>query len=85
MFIMTTFDDHRLRNLLLACLLFITLAAGVAGAAEPATKPAAKATSAKKKTEELARQKRLKKLEQLTLKIFRWAYESNQRGEFQRL
>jgi len=54
-------------------------------AAAKATKTTAKATSAKKKTEELARQKRLKKLEQLTLKIFRWAYESNQRGEFQRL
>jgi hypothetical protein len=26
-----------------------------------------------------------RKLQKLTLKIFRWAYESNQRGEFQRL
>jgi hypothetical protein len=54
-------------------------------AASKATKPAAKTSAAKKKAEELARQKRLKKLEKLTLKIFRWAYESNQRGEFQRL
>jgi len=44
-----------------------------------------KSKTAKEKAEELARQKRLKKLEKLTLKIFRWAYESNQRGEFQRL
>jgi len=54
-------------------------------AASKATKPAVKSSAAKKKAEEIARQKRLKKLEQLTLKIFRWAYESNQRGEFQRL
>jgi hypothetical protein len=26
-----------------------------------------------------------RKLQELTLKIFQWAYESNQRGEFQRL
>jgi len=54
-------------------------------AASTVSKSTRKAKLAKKKAEELARQKRLKKLEQLTLKIFRWAYESNQRGEFQRL
>jgi propanediol dehydratase small subunit len=54
-------------------------------AASKTSKSARKYKLAKKKAEELARQKRLKKLEQLTLKIFRWAYESNQRGEFQRL
>ncbi|HSE18498.1 MAG TPA: hypothetical protein VLB46_15700 [Pyrinomonadaceae bacterium] len=50
-----------------------------------ASKPARNSKLAKKKADELAREKRLKKLQKLTLKIFRWAYESNQRGEFQRL
>jgi len=54
-------------------------------AASNASKSPRKSKLAKKKADELAREKRLKKLEQLTLKIFRWAYESNQRGEFQRL
>jgi hypothetical protein len=54
-------------------------------AASKASKSVRPSKLAKKKADELAREKRLKKLEQLTLKIFRWAYESNQRGEFQRL
>jgi len=54
-------------------------------AATKATKSAGKLRLTKKQAEELARQKRLKKLEKLTFKIFRWAYEANQRGEFQRL
>jgi len=51
-------------------------------AASKALKPAQTSTAAKKKDDRL---KRLKKLEELTLRAFRMAYESNQRGEFRRL
>jgi hypothetical protein len=51
-------------------------------AASKATKSAGKSKPAKKKNDELERRR---KREELTLKIFRWAYEANQRGEFQRL
>ena len=48
------------------------------------TLKAAKSKTAKKK-DEAARLRREKKLEELTLRAFRMAYESNQRGEFNRL
>jgi len=51
-------------------------------AAAKASKSKPKDTAAKKKADRL---KRLKKLEELTLRAFRMAYESNQRGEFRRL
>jgi hypothetical protein len=51
-------------------------------AAAKASKSAAKSKTAKKKNDEVERRR---KREELALKIFRWAYEANQRGEFQRL
>jgi hypothetical protein len=51
-------------------------------AASKASKSVPKAKATKKKTDRL---ERLKKLEELTLRAFRMAYESNQRGEFRRL
>ena len=51
-------------------------------AAAKATKSARKSSAAQKKAEE---ERRRKKRLELTLKNFRWAYDSNQRGEFQRL
>jgi hypothetical protein len=51
-------------------------------AAAKASKSGQKAKAAKKKADRL---ERLKKLEELTLRAFRMAYESNQRGEFRRL
>jgi hypothetical protein len=51
-------------------------------AASKATKSTPKSKAAKEKDDRL---KRLKKLEELTLRAFRMAYESNQRGEFRRL
>jgi hypothetical protein len=50
-----------------------------------ASKQAAKPKLTKKQAEELAREKRLKRLMKLTLKAFQMAYEDNQRGEFHRL
>jgi len=50
-----------------------------------ASKRATKLRLTKKKAEELAREKRLKKLMELTLKAFQMVYEDNQRGEFHRL
>jgi len=51
-------------------------------AASKASKSAQKSKAAKEKADE---ERRWKKRMQLTLKVFRWAYEANQRGEFQRL
>jgi len=46
------------------------------------TSTRAKKAASKKKDDRI---ERLKKLEELTLRAFRMAYESNQRGEFRRL
>jgi hypothetical protein len=51
-------------------------------AASKATKSARKAKTAKKKAEE---EERARKRIELTLRAFRMAYESNQRGEFRRI
>ena len=51
-------------------------------AAAKASKSKLKAKAAKEKADRL---ERLKKLEELTLRAFRMAYESNQRGEFRRI
>jgi len=48
-------------------------------------KSAAKAGLSKKKAEQLAKERQQKRLARLALKVFRIAYEANQRGEFQRL
>jgi hypothetical protein len=48
---------------------------------QPATKTKTKSKKSKKNAERPAW---LKKRDELTLKIFQWAYEANQRGEFQR-
>ena len=53
-------------------------------AASKARKLPAKSKAPKNK-DEAARLRREKKLEELTLRAFRMAYESNQRGEFNRL
>ena len=53
--------------------------------AAKASKRAAKSKLTKKQAEELAREKRLKRLMKLTLKAFQMVYEDNQRGEFHRL
>jgi len=50
-------------------------------AASKASKSARKSKAAQAKAEE---ERRWKKRTKLALKIFRWAYEANQRGEFQR-
>jgi len=52
--------------------------------AAKASKRAAKSKLTKRQAEELAREKRLKKLMKLTLKAFQMVYEDNQRGEFHR-
>jgi len=51
--------------------------------ASKASKSARISKAAQKKADE--EERRWKKRMELTLKIFRWAYEANQRGEFQRL
>jgi hypothetical protein len=51
-------------------------------AASKRSQPAAKSKKPKKSTERPAW---LKKRDELTLKLFQMAYESNQRGEFRRL
>ena len=53
--------------------------------AAKASKRTAKPKLTKKQAEELAREKRLKRLMKLTLKAFQLAYEDNQRGLFHRL
>jgi Na+/phosphate symporter len=49
------------------------------------SKAAKKSKAANKAKKKDNRSERLKKLEELTLKAFRMAYESNQRGEFWRI